>query len=47
MGISQHGYNSFTDIVRTYITVLNFAAKNTSIKQGLNIKNDKKKLKKF
>ena len=39
---SEHGYNAFTDIIRIYITALNFTAKNTATKQDLNIKNSKK-----
>ena len=39
---SEDGYKAFTDIIRIYITALNFAAKNAATKQDLNIKNAKK-----
>ena len=39
---SEHGYKVFADIIKIYITALNFTAKNTATKQNLNIKDAKK-----
>ena len=41
---SEDGYKAFTDIIRIYNTVINFAEKNAATKQDLNNKNAKKKI---